>query len=154
MATSIDAIILAALLEHLEAIDLTPALDIAMPGVSFTPPVYDGNGADYRKGDPKPYLAAWFMPAKTNRVTIDVGPQQKLGVLQVSVMWPANKGQVKPLDVAGAVIDHFNNRFFLVSGVRITVIDEPWLAPPVQSADQLNFPVTINYSAFGPEIAP
>ena len=142
MATGTDAIILAALLDHLATLDLSPALAIAQPGVGFPP-----------TGQVKPdnYLAVSFLPNRTRQVTLGDDPQQKRGLLQVSVYWKAGAGLIKPLDVSGRVIDHFNNKTLFASDVKITISAEPWASSPIQEDDRVQIPVTIPYTAFEPE---
>lgn len=142
MATSEDAIILSTLLDHLGTLVLSPALPIAQPGVQFPPA---------GQTLPKNYLAVTFLPNKTERLTLGDEPQLKNGMLQISVFWGAKEGLIKPLDVAGRIISHFNNARFVSSGVRIAIVGEPWSAPPIQTVDRTNTPVTIDYRALGPE---
>ena len=142
MATGTDALILAALLDHLAALIFTPPLPVAQPGIAFPPP-----------GEDKPdnYLAVTFLPNRTRQVTLGDDPQQKRGLLQVSVYWKAGAGLVKPLDASGLVIDHFNNKTLFASGVKITISGEPWASGPIQEDDRVQIPVTIPYTAFEPE---
>lgn len=142
MATATDAIILAALLDHLAALTFTPPLPVAQPGITFPP-----------AGESKPdnYLAVSFLPAQPRQVTLGDDPQQKRGLLQISVYWKAGGGLIKPLDAAGLVIDHFNNMTLFASGVKITISGEPWAAGPIQEDDRVQIPVIVPYTAFEPE---
>ena len=142
MATATDALILAALLDHLAALTFTPPLPVAQPGIAFPP-----------SGEDKPdnYLAVAFLPNRTRQVTLGDDPQQKRGLLQVSVYWKAGAGLIKPLDAAGRVIDHFNNKTLFASDVKITISGEPWASGPIQEDDRVQIPVTIPYTAFEPE---
>ncbi|MDE1996778.1 MAG: DUF4128 domain-containing protein [Rhizobiaceae bacterium] len=142
MATGTDAIILAALLDHLATLAFSPALAIAQPGVGFPP-----------TGQAKPdnYLAGSFLPNRTRQVTLGDDPQQKRGFLQVSVYWKAGAGLIKPLDASDMVIEHFNNKTLLASDVKITISAEPWASSPIQEDDRVQIPVTIPYTAFEPE---
>lgn len=135
--------ILATLLDHLNTLVFTPALPIAEPGITF-PAV----------GDPMPdnYLAVFYLPNQTRQVTIGDDPQQKRGLLQVSVFWEAGVGLVKPFDVAGAIVNHFKNRVLVTgNGTAITIYQEPWAASPIQEDDRVQIPVTVPYSAFEQE---
>ncbi len=142
MATSTDAIILAVLLERLKTLIFTPALAVAEPGIDFP-----------ASGQTKPdnYLQVAFLPNQTRQVTMGDDPQQKRGLLQVSVYWKSGVGHIKPLDAAGRIIDHFKNQTMFASGVRITISSEPWAASPIQEDDRVLIPVTIPYHAFEPE---
>ncbi|WP_112803580.1 phage tail terminator-like protein [Rhizobium sp. SYY.PMSO] len=142
MATATDALILAALLDHLAALQFQPPLPVAQPGIAFPPAGQD---------KPDNYLAVSYLPNRPRQVTLGDDPQQKLGLLQVSVYWKAGGGLIKPLDAAGQIIDHFNNKTLFASGVKITISGEPWAAGPIQEDDRVQIPVTIPYTAFEPE---
>lgn len=143
MATSTEAMILAALLDHLKTLVFSPVLPVAEPGIAF-PAI----------GNTKPdnYLAVYFLPNQTRQVTLGSDPQQKRGLLQVSVFWKAGAGLIKPLDVAGAVVAHFaNQRLTTGNGTVITVYADPWAASPIQEDDRVQIPVTVPWSAFEQE---
>jgi hypothetical protein len=142
MAVSTEAMILAALLDHLKTLAFTPALEVAEPGRGY-PEVGKQKAANY--------LAVFFLPNQTRQVTIGDDPQQKRGLLQVSVFWRAGVGLIKPLDVAGAIINHFKNQVLFANGIRITIYNEPWAAPPLQEDDRVQIPVSIPFFAFEPE---
>ena len=142
MATGVDANILAALCEHLAALALVPALPIAFPGVAFP---------EVGEDKPEIYLAVAFLPNQTRRITLGSDPQQKRGIFQVDVYWTAGVGLIKPLDVAGQIIDHFKNQTLFTSGIRITITGEPWAASPLSEDDRVKIPVTITYHAFEAE---
>lgn len=140
MAQGTDATILAALLDHLGTLTLTPALPIAMPGVPFP-------AAGQTK--PKDYLAAFFLPNQTTNSELGVGQEQHRGLFQVSVFWSSGSGLIKPLDVAGRVIEHFAKGTTLHSGGLKIIIDrKPFAASPIQEDDRVHVPVTITYHAF------
>jgi hypothetical protein len=140
MATGTDAIIMAALLDHLATLTFTPVLKIAMPGVDFP-----------KTGETKPdnYLAAFFMPNDTTNTELGAGQEQHRGMLQVSVFWKKGAGHIKPLEAAGRVIQHFAKGTTLRSGGLKIVIDrKPYAAQPLQDTDRVQVPVTIRYHAF------
>lgn len=135
--------ILAALLDHLKTLVFTPALPVAEPGITF--PVAG-------QATPANYLAVFYLPNQTRQVTLGDDPQQKRGLLQVSVYWRAGAGQIKAFDVAGAIVKHFANRQFTTpNGTVITIYNDPWAASPIQEDDRVQIPVTIPYSAFEQE---
>lgn len=140
MATTTDAIIFRALTERLKG----------MPGVL---PIAGQNVDFPAAGEQKPakFLAITFMPNRTRQITMGDDPQQKVGMLQVSVMWPKGRGVEDALDAAGAIINRFKNQTLFASGVKITIDSEPWASRPIQDEDRLNVPVTIPYIAFEPE---
>lgn len=149
MAAGTDATILAALLDHLAVLTFSPALEIAMPGISFTPPVFDADGPDGKKGQPKPYLRVAFLPNQTRTITLADAAQQHRGLLQVSVYWKSGAGLVKPLEAAGKIIDHFAKDTALhSSGVKIRIDRKPWAASPIQEDDRVQIPISIPFHAF------
>lgn len=140
MATETDALIMVAFLEHLKLLVLTPALPIALPGITFP----SGGGAK-----PDNYLQASFLPNVTETLSVGSGHQMHRGVFQVSVWWKAGDGFVKPLDVAGAVIRHFPKGMKLYAGdVGVKIDGKPWTSAPVQGDDRAQIPVTIAYNSF------
>ncbi|NTG07151.1 phage tail terminator-like protein [Rhizobium rhizogenes] len=140
MATGTDAMIFSALATHLR--NMPNALPISGPNVTFPAP-----GAS----KPDTFLKLDFLPNRTRQITLGPDPQQKVGMLQVSVMWPVGNGLTDALDVAGQIIDRFKNQVLFASGVKITISSEPWAASPIQDVDRLNIPVTVPYIAFEPE---
>ncbi len=140
MATNTDAIIFDALQAHLRT--MPNVLPIAGPNVTFP-------AAGQTK--PEKFLKLDFLPNRTRQITLGDDPQQKIGLLQVSVMWPVGKGIIDAVEVAGAIINRFKNQVLFASGVKITISSEPWAASPIQDEDRLNIPVTVPYIAFEPE---
>jgi len=140
MATKTDAIILAALLDRLATLTFSPALQIAQPGIDFP-----------AAGQTKPdnYLAAFFFPNRTTNTELGSGPEQHRGIMQVSVFWKKGVGHVKPLDVAGAIIDHFAKGTTLYkSGVKIVIDRKPYAASIIEETDRVQVPVTVSYHSF------
>lgn len=140
MATGTEAVILAALLDHLGTLTFSPALAIAYPGVTFPP-----------AGQQKPdnYLQVSFLPNRTDTLSVGKGRQMHQGILQVSVYWKAGLGYVKPLDVADRIIEHFAKGTRLVSNdVKVKIDRKPWVSGPLQEPDRVQFPITILYRSF------
>ncbi|MBD8651485.1 hypothetical protein IFT66_10385 [Rhizobium sp. CFBP 13726] len=140
MATGTDAMIFAALLQHLKG--LPDVLPIATPGITFPP-----------SGQTKPpkFLKYDFMPNRTRQITLGDDPQQKIGMVQVSVMWPIGSAIIDAIDVSDQIISHFKAQTIFASGVKITINSEPWASRPIKDEDRMNVPVTIPYIAFEPE---
>jgi hypothetical protein len=140
MAVTTDAIIFEALQARLRT--MPGVLPIAGPNVTFP-----------AAGQTKPdkYLKVDFLPNRTRQVTLGDDPQQKIGIMQVSVMWPVGRGILDGLEVAGAIVNRFKNETLFASDVRITISSEPWAASPLQDTDRLMIPVSIPYIAFEPE---
>ena len=142
MATSTEAMILVAFLDRLAAVVFNPVLPIANPGIGFP----DSGSL------PQNYLRAEMMLNQTAQVTMGDDPQMKRGIFQVTVIWAPQVGFVKPLDVAGAIVNHFKNLVLWAGQTRITIDREPWAASPIQEDNRVSIPVSINWHAFEPEV--
>ncbi|RVJ51643.1 phage tail terminator-like protein [Sinorhizobium meliloti] len=140
MAAGTDAIIFKAITDRLLA--MPQVLPVAAPNIVFPPA---------GQQMPAKYLRLAFLPNQTRQITMGNDPQQKRGLLQVSVVWPVGQGIIGALDVADQVIDDFKNQTLFASGVKITISSEPWAAGPLQDGDRVQIPVTIPYIAFEPE---
>ena len=140
MAIGTDAVILAALLDHLGALTFSPALPVAYPGVTFP-------AAGQQK--PENYVQVSFLPNQTETLSVGQGRQMHQGILQVSVYWKAGVGYVKPLDVVDRIIQHFAKGTRIISGaVKVKIDNKPWVSGPLQEGDRVQFPVTIPYRCF------
>jgi hypothetical protein len=117
-------------------------LPIAGPNVTFP-----------AAGQAKPgkFIELTFLPNQTRQITIGDDPQQKRGIMQVSVMWPLGIGLTEALDVAGQIIERFKNQTLFATGVKITISSEPWAASPLKDVDRMRVPVSIPYIAFESE---
>lgn len=138
MATGSDAIIMDALINRLQTLSFTPALSIAYPNVQFP-----ASGQM-----PDNYLIASFLPNVTEDYSVGEGARLHRGFLQVAVVWKSGAGLVKPLEVSGAIIDHFKKGTLLFhDGVKIKINKQPWIGTPDQSGDRVHVPVTIQYES-------
>jgi hypothetical protein len=137
MAATVEATIPDLLLAHLGALVLSPALPIAWPNLSFTPP-------------PGEYLEATFMP-NTN-VNLFVGNDattQHQGLLQVTVVAKSGLGIVGPNDIAGQIVEHFAKGTRIDGqGFVLSIDEKPSVAPSIQEADRIRVPVTVRWYAF------
>lgn len=136
MAT-VESIIPGLLMARLAELVVTPPLPVAWPDVAFTPPAGG-------------YLRAQHMPNDTDRLFIGNGePHRFNGLFQVSVVWPAGQGIVAPLDIAGKIVEHFAEGTAFPIGTGALRIDKrPSVARPLQEADHIQIPVTIEWVAY------
>lgn len=136
MATGEAAQIVDALLAHCVSLEVgSPALPIAYPEVSFTPPT-DGK-----------YLQVDFFANRPAWEGLSSGKMAQ-GLLQVTVIWPRGQGVVAANESAQQVIDHFAKSTVLRSGsAKVTISGEPWAATPITEDTQLRVPVTIPWVA-------
>lgn len=139
MATSEEARIKALLFARLAALTGPgAALPVAWPNVSHTPGV-DGK-----------FLRADFITGRVDRICIGSNEKHRqLGLLQVSVMWPLNKGTDDPTDIAGDVRALYPADLVLSDAdVRVRVIKRPAVAAPIVEEQRVMIPVTVEWEAF------
>lgn len=145
MAT-VESIIPGLLMARLAELVVTPALSVAWPDAAF--PGLNSDGTE--KPKPPAYLRVQFLPNDTDRLFIGNGePHRFKGLFQVSVVWPAGQGIVAPLDIAGKIVEHFaeGSRFPIGAGV-LRIDKRPSVARPLQEADHIQIPVTIEWVAY------
>lgn len=70
------------------------------------------------------------------------------GLLQITVVWPKNRGLIKPMEVVGAVLDHFPTGQTMFSGTtKVRVSGAPWASSPISDRAEVRVPVTIPWTA-------
>lgn len=135
-ATGVESQITEALFARLAALTLSPALPVAWPDVSFTPPA---NGV---------YLDVHQLRAETVGIGISAW-NEHAGVLQVDVVAKGQDGVLGRTEIADAVAAHFPRNLKLTVGdVRVDIDDPPAIAAPVPDAPYTRTPVSIRYRAF------
>jgi len=136
-ATMIEGMIPEALLAHLSLLALSPALPVAYPDIQFNPPA-------------TAYLKVYYIPNGTQRICITPGsPNRYQGILQVTVVFPAGQGAVKPNDVAGQIASHFAEGTQLQTAAGPVRIDKrPSVERPMQDTDRIQIPVSIDWVAY------
>src|SRR6266404_335082 len=106
-AVGIESQITEALLQRLAALTLSPALQVAWPGVTFPP-----------AGQTKPatYLEA-RAPLRVGAATVGISAwSEHAGIFQVDVLYSAQDGVIKPTQIADAVVAWFDRGTRLVNG--------------------------------------
>ncbi|WP_292041068.1 MULTISPECIES: phage tail terminator-like protein [unclassified Brevundimonas] len=120
-----------ALLSRVGSLVLSPALPVAYPGLSFTPPA----GGKYLTAEVF-YNAPRWEGATSGRMD--------QGLLQITVVWPKGVATIQPITVADAVRSHFAKGTELFSnGRKVTVSQEPRIATPLIEDSRTLVPVTI-----------
>jgi hypothetical protein len=140
-AVGTDALIAEALLNRLAAFTASPALQVAWPNVPFpAPPATD---------KPDTYLQASVLRAQTQGIGIAAWDEHA-GILQVDVLYKPSDGEIKPLNVAGAVAAWFGRGTRMVNGsVQVDVYETPSVANSTPNGDGYDkFPVSIRYRSF------
>lgn len=142
MAT-VESTIPSLLLARVAALVLSPALPVAYPDVTFTPPVD-------AQGKAKPYLEVRHLPnTNVNLFLGDDSTVQYQGLLQITVVHPSAQGIIKPYEIAGLVASHFAKGTLLTSaGIKVRIYQKPSIAGSIQDTDRVRVPVTIPYQVF------
>lgn len=136
MAT-IQSNIETALFARVAALVLSPALPIAWPNLAFTRPATG-------------FLRVTHVPNINRRLFIGSrDPHQRLGLLQVDVFTPLNKGASTATEIAGKVAEHFACDLKMISGgVTARVTKAPDVAQAVTDDTHWLVPVTVQYEVF------
>lgn len=138
MAATVEGNIAEALFRHFSALSLPSGVRVAYPGAAFTPT------------EGQPYVRLTFVPNTPvqSAISFDAEPI-RLGLLQVSVFWPAGQGVIGAMDLAGLIRLHFKRGTKIdESGVLVWIINEPEIAAPIQEPTWLHVPVTIPWHVY------
>lgn len=137
MPDAVETQIYKALRDRLAALSFDPPLPIAWPNLAMDPP-------------PSTYLKADILwNRKINRGITSNSATEHRGILQVTVVAPANSGIVAPTNVAGAVVAHFaRGTPISLGGIKVKIEGEPSLSPPLPGGDRIRLPVSIGFYAF------
>lgn len=138
MAATVEGSIMQALFARLAALVLVPALPIAWPNLTYTPPAT------------KKYLQVLFVPNTNNRVFLgSTDPQQRLGLFQVVVHWPLNDGEANVRDTAGKVAQHFPTDMVLTADSRsIRVMAAPEVVDLLVTPVDVQIPVIVQWECW------
>lgn len=134
---TIEGSIEAALFTRVASLVLSTAMPVAWPNLSFEP-ILTG------------YLMVTHLPNGNRRMFIGSGePHQRLGLLQVSVFAPKNKGPTPATEMAGKVAEHFPCDLKLVSGdVSLRITKAPDVIQAMANDPFWHVPVRISYECW------
>lgn len=137
MATDIEAIIPEGLMAHLATISLPAGVRIAWPNVNFTP-------------DSNPYLRVLIFKNEPVQPRIRFGNEPiRLGIFQVSVMWPQGQGEIAPNEITGQIRTHFARGTKIEQdGITIRIDREPSVGGSLQEEAWLRVPILINWIVY------
>lgn len=128
MTTGIEAGIVDALLFHLST--LTTTLDIAYPGIEFTP---DGN-----------YIEAHVLPNTVKQTTFGAsGFNRHEGLAQITVVWKTGQGVIAPTEVASLIVAHFKRGTAIVRNGLTIRLQPPRTTQPIPDGGWLRLPVFV-----------
>lgn len=135
------AIVAELLLARCETLNVgAPKMPVAMPDVTFAPPVDS-------KGSPAPYLRVDLFSNAPFWEGLSSGRIDQ-GLLQIAVVWPKGKGLIVQRHAAKQVMDHFAKGLKLFGpATRVSINREPWAAAPIKGDVSTETPVTISWTA-------
>ncbi len=134
---TIEVSIETALFTRMAALVLSPAMPVAWPNVDFSP-VLSG------------YLMVTHLANGARRAFIgSAGHHQRLGILQVSVFAPLNKGASPATEIAGKVAEHFPCDLKLPSGdVSVRITKAPDIMQAMRNDSFWHVPVRVSYECW------
>lgn len=112
-----------------------PILPVAFPDSPFTPPVDDR----WLRCDLFNNAPAWegLKSGKLDQ-----------GILQVTVIWPRNRGAIEIRQIVSDVMAHFPKGLTLFGNdARVRFNREPWAASPIIEDSQTAVPITCSWVA-------
>lgn len=138
MASTKEGHIEQALFLRVKSLSLSPATPIAWPNKSFTPPPSAG------------YLRVTHIPNINTRPFLESdAPHQRLGILQIDVFKPKNRGTAVATDAAGAIAAHFPADLEMKSGtVTVSVSKTPDVRQALPDDAHWMVPVIIRYESY------
>lgn len=117
--------------------DTSTPLTVAWPEVSFDP----SNTPKYLNLQLLFNRAGWYAMAGVR--------SQRIGLLQVTVVWPKQQGEIKPLSVASAIADSWKIGTTLYgTDLKLKIYQPPYLSGPFSDAFRVQIPVNIPWAAF------
>lgn len=134
---TIQSQIEAALFSRVASMALSPAMPIAWPNVSYSPPTTG-------------YIRVTHVPNIARRLFLgSTDPHQRLGLLQVDAFTPLNKGASAATEIAGKVAEHFPADLKMTSGtVTVRVTKAPDVSQAIADDAFWFVPVTVSYEVF------
>jgi hypothetical protein len=134
---TIQSSIEVALFSRVASLTLSPALPVAWPNVSYDPPLTG-------------YIRVTHIPNIARRLFLGSSdPHQRMGLLQVDVFTPLNKGASAATEIAGKVAEHFACDLKMVSGdVTVRVSKAPDVNQAIADDAYWFVPTTVTYEAY------
>lgn len=141
MTDVVEVAIELALLDRAQAFALDQGLTIALPNISFTPPIV---GASAK------YLRATILPADTIDLAISYSStSQHYGLFQMDVFSGSGSGELAPRRIAAAIVNYFKRGTDMFSnGFKVNVPMTPRIGPQTMDGTWAMLPVRIPYQTF------
>lgn len=138
MATSIEAKIITALEAKFLTITLPAGVQIAAPGIAFTP---DGTN---------PYVRVTIAKNQPINHNLSGGKEpERMGIFLAVVCWPTGVGLVPPSELAATIRDAFAfGTKIETDGIRIKIVDEPMVQGDMQNGVYTEIPVVVPWHCY------
>lgn len=135
--TTPEAKILEALLGHLKTFSLPAGYALDWPGI-----------ADAAPGERQ--IRVQHLPNRTSRPFISADdPSLHKGILQLTVVYPVNQGELGAREIAGTVADHFDvDTLMSYGGITVRSVKRPDVAPSMPTGSDLLTPVSVEYESY------
>jgi hypothetical protein len=132
---TIEQEIQTALFERVASLVLSPVLEVSWPNVNFDPPENES------------YIVVKQFPNGNTRYSqTGSDPQLYIGILQITVITPLNKGPSDATQIAGEVAEHFNTGLIMRSGVaKVVVTKAPEVATAITTDSSYDVPISVEY---------
>ena len=132
---TIEASIQTALLERVASLALSPVLEIAWENANFDPPENES------------YIVVKQFPNGNTRYSqTGSDPHQRIGILQLMLVTPLNKGPSTAAETAGLIAEHFPAGLIMRSGdVKVTVTKSPEVATAINTDVSHDVPISVEY---------
>jgi hypothetical protein len=125
------------LFKHLKEMPDYPEDRVAFPNKQFTKP------------EDQLYLRVVMLPARPADSAINSSSLRRgIGVMQISVYVPENKGIIVPLTMVDKIRDWFKGRVLMEPGVRVECGGEPAMARAIEEPGWVQLPVSVPYRTF------
>lgn len=141
MTEAVEVAIELALLGRAQAFAASKSLTIALPNITFTPPVVGANAK---------YLRASLLPADTEALGVAFSAtNQHQGYLQMDVFYGKGGGEIAPGRIAADIISYFARGTRITSnGFNIDILKTPRRGPQMIQDVWTMLPVRIPYNCF------
>lgn len=141
MADAVEVAIESALLNRLVAMTISPAIPVALPNVSFTPP---------QPSQTAFWLRGTFLPADTYSLGVPFGStNQHYGLFQVDVFYGQGGGELAPGRIATSVIEWFKRGTTLTKdSFSVKIVQPPYRRTMIKDDPWVMIPVFIPYIAY------
>ncbi|HEV7435346.1 MAG TPA: phage tail terminator-like protein [Pseudorhizobium sp.] len=142
MAATVEQDIFRGLRTHVDSwplpADWTMAANVALPGLSFTPPT----------GKPYVSIEIHFNRSIETDLSLEMDPIRQ-GFMRTNVHWPVGKSHDFPLAVAASLRAHFKRGTKIVfDGTVIRIDEDPEIGVFVTGTSHVTLPVTTRWRCY------